>query len=80
MTLQITINTDNIEKLFEKIETKDTSDIPLFTTSIKVDKTGELELSGEGAFVSVGKTYVKSMREAVRGVKTFINGTKKFRS
>ena len=80
LNLIIAINTDYIERLFEMIGTKTTSDIPLFTTSIEVNKTGELELSGEGAFVSVGKTYVKSMREAVRGVKTFINGTKKFRS
>ena len=69
-----------IVKQFEKIKSASQGDIPLFTVTMQLDKTGELELSGEGAFVSVGKEYVKSMREVVRGVKTFTNATRKFRS
>ena len=80
LTLRIEINTEAIVKQFEKIKSASQGDIPLFTVTMQLDKTGELELSGEGAFVSVGKEYVKSMREVVRGVKTFTNATRKFRS
>ena len=80
LTLRIEINTELIVKMFEQLNSTSQGDIPLFTVTIQLDKTGDLELAGEGAFVSVGKEYVKSMREVVRGVKTFTNATRKFRS
>ena len=80
LTLRIEINTELIVKMFGQLNSTSQGDIPLFTVTIQLDKTGDLELAGEGAFVSVGKEYVKSMREVVRGVKTFTNATRKFRS
>ena len=81
LTLRISTLDDILQDMFEKLEFGgNTTDRPIFMTEIKLDKTAELQLAGEGAFVNIGEEYVKSLNELVRGVKTFANATRRFRS
>ena len=45
-----------------------------------LDKTGELRLAEEGAFAITDRDKVEGISDIVRGVKTFMAKTRRFRS
>jgi len=79
-----------IDKVYEKSQNESVTPqdfkttrqdpIPMVDIFIKIDKKGELRLAEAGAFLSTDAGSMKSINEVIKGVKTFVNKTRKFRS
>jgi len=79
MSLEIAIKPTTLRLLEEQEKTK-RDKIDILDYTIIFDKEAELRLAEEGAFIVADRDKLKSISEIVKGIKTFMAKSRRFRS
>ncbi len=79
MSLEIAIKPATL-KLLEQQEKTSRDKIDILDYTIIFDKEAELRLAEEGAFIVADRDRLKGISEIVKGIKTFMAKSRKFRS